>query len=265
MYVSAVSANEFTGNSHKRGRVDEIIGYNDNELRNLAYYYADQKYNTRREKARRLFYAVPLIGGLSAGLLGKDGAKMFGKDVTGLAARAVNAVKGGGYWVFLLGIASAVGLGTRAVANHSKTADNFKNKHPLLTLGAQVGAVAAALTLLPKGAAKVYNAIKPEILEKAGKGVGQVAEHINKLKVPDFISSFGQEISKRTPKVVKDSGKILTAYAPDITLIAAILASLKSFTGSMVDYNNAYVRLKDKQLKLAQARINELKSRHEGF
>lgn len=265
MQLSAISSSQgFTGRPHKRVNVDEAIALNDDQLRAIAYVKTVQKSRERQKRVNMLYNAVPVVGALSAGILTKGKASLFGKEVSGLAAKTVNGMKGGAYWAMLLGIAGTVGLATRALSNKSETVDNFKRNHPLLTLGAQVGALFAAITYLPRGAAKLYKMIKPEYIAKAGKGVEQVAEHINKISAPKFMKGWGKAISSRIPDAVKDFGKTALAYAPDVTLLTAALGSLRAFAGSSNDYQNTYLGLKEKQHQLAQARINELKMQN-GF
>lgn len=264
MQVSAISSNQgFTGKPHKRDNVDRFLSYSDNDLRAAAYVHTIKKDHDRQKKVSGLYQAVPLVGALSAGILTSGKASMFGKKVSGLAAKTVNGVKGGGYWAMLLGAAGAIGLATRGVKNASDKADNFTRKHPFITLGAQIAALFAAVTYLPKGAAKLYNMIKPEYIARAGKGVEQVAEHINKIKAPKFMQGWGEAISNKVPEVVKNIGKTAVAYAPDVTLLTAALASLGAYTKTAVDFDRTYLGLKEKQHQIAQARINELKSRYE--
>ena len=264
MQVSAISSNlGFTGKPHKRDNVDRFLSYSDNDWRAAAYAYTIKKDHDRQKKVSGLYQAVPLVGALSAGILTSGKASMFGKKVSGLAAKTVNGVKGGGYWAMLLGAAGAIGLATRGVKNASDKADNFTRKHPFITLGAQIAALFAAVTYLPKGAAKLYNMIKPEYIVRAGKGVEQVAEHINKIKAPKFMQGWGEAISNKVPDVVKNIGKTAVAYAPDVTLLTAALASLGAYTKTAVDFDRTYLGLKEKQHQIAQARINELKSRYE--
>ncbi len=264
MQVSAISSNQgFTGRPHKRDNVDKFLSYSDNDLRQAAYAYTVKKDYDRQKKVSRLYQAVPLVGALSAGILTNGKASMFGKEVSGLAAKTVNAVKGGGYWAMLLGAAGAIGLATRGVKQASDKADNFTRKHPFITLGAQIAALFAAVTYLPKGAAKLYKMIKPEYIAKAGRGVEQVAEHINKIKTPKFMQGWGTAISERIPEVIKNIGKTAVAYAPDVTLLTAALSSLGAYTKSAVDFDRTYLGLKERQHQIAQARINELKSQYE--
>lgn len=261
MQVSAISSNQgFTGKTRNRENVDRVISMSDNELASLAYLKSVENAKKRRKNVNRLFNAVPIVGALSAGILTRGKASMFGKEVSGLAAKSVNAVKVGGYYGMLLGSAVAVSGGTYALSKKSKTLRDFQNNHPLLTFAAKVGAIAAAVTYIPRGASKLYNMIKPEVIAKAGNGVGEIAEHINKLKAPKFMQEWGKTISSYTPDIIKDLGKTAVAWAPDLTLATAALSALRMFVGNNTDMVNNYLGLKERQHQLAQARINELKN-----
>lgn len=262
MQVSAISSSTqgFSGRARKRDNIDEVISWNDDQLRSIAYLKTLQKDKQRRKNVNRLFTAVPVVAALSAGILTKGKASMFGKEVGGFAAKTVNGMKAGGYWAMLLGTASAIGLTTNALTRKSDSVREFGRNHPLLTLGTQIGALFAAVTYLPKGASKLYSMIKPEVIAKAGKGVGEVAEHINRyIKTPKFMQGWGETISSHVPEVVKDAGKVALAWAPDVTLVTAGIAALRGYTNTAVDMNNTYLQLKDRQHQLAQARIKELK------
>ena len=259
MQVSAISSNQgFTGKRHSRENIDRVIYLNDNQLRAMAYVKTLEKDQQRQKRVNRLFNAVPLVGALSAGILTKGNATEFSQEVSGLAAKTTNSLKSGGYWAFLLGTAAAIGAGTRAISRNSEKASEFKQKHPLLTLGAQIAALFAAITYLPKGASKLYNMIKPEYIAKAGDSAKNIAGHINRIKTPEFLKNLGEKISEHTPEMVKNIGKTIVAYAPDITLVTAALASLKAYVGGAQDFSNTYLSLKEKQHQLAQARLNEL-------
>ena len=260
MQVSAISSNQgFTARQHNRENIDRVISLDDNQLRTLAYIKTLEKNRKRQKNVNRLYNSVPIVAALSAGILTKK-AGLFSKELTGLAAKTVNGIKAGGDWAFLLGTAAAIGAGSQALSKNSESVKDFKQNHPLLTLGTQIAAFCAAAIYLPKGAAKLYNMIKPECIAKAGKGVENVAEHINKLKAPQFMSNWGANISNHIPESIKNIGKTITAYAPDITLVTAVLASLKANVGSAQDFNNTYFGLKERQHQLAQARLNELKN-----
>ncbi len=262
MQVSAISssAQGFSGRARKRENIDEVISWNDNQLRTIAYLKTLQKDKQRRKNVNRLFTAVPIVGALSAGILTKGKASMFGKEVSGIAAKAINGIKAGGYWAMLIGTASAIGMATNAITKKSDNVKEFRRNHPILALGTQVGALFAAVTYLPRGASKLYGMIKPEVIAKAGRGVEEVAEHVNKyVKAPKFMQGWGDAISKRIPETIKDAGKAVVAWAPDVTLVTAGLAALRGYANTATDMNNTYLSLKDKQHRLAQARINELK------
>lgn len=261
MQVSAISSNQgFTGRTHKRDNIDRVIALDDNQLKEIAYLQTIKKTRERQDKVNKLYNAVPIVGALSAGILTNGKAGMFGKEVGGLAAKSINAGKGGAYWAMLLGLAGTIGLATKAITSHSDTANRFKQNHPLVTLAGQIGALFAALTYLPKGASKLYKMIKPEYIAKAGKGVEQVAEHINKIKTPKFMNGWGKAISDKIPNCIKEFGKKVVAYAPDVTLFTAALGTIRAMAGETVDYSNTYYTLKERQHQLAQARLNELKA-----
>jgi len=261
MQVSAVSSSQaFLGKAHKRDNIDKEIFKSDKELQALAYLQTVEKSRKRDRNVKRLFMAVPLIAAAAAGLLTHGNASLFSREVSGLAAKTVNAAKHGGYWAMILGGGVALAKGTSAAREKSKTVRNFTANHPFLTLAGQFAALYAGLTYLPKGAAKLYNMIKPEVIAKAGKSVGEIAEHINKLKAPEFMRNWGKTISSHTPEVVKDVTEATLAWAPEITAATAGIAMLKSCANVVADYNNTYLNLKDRQSRLAQARIRELKS-----
>lgn len=267
MQVSAINyaGQSFQSNKRKRDNVDEVISYNDQKICDIALKTALDKEKHRRKTLKRIYYSVPLIGGLAAAALTRGKSTFLSTEVSGLAAKAANGIKSAGNWSFLLGTAVATSMGLNAAEKKSKTLRNFRNEHPILTFLGQCAAFFAATTFIPLGASKLYSKIKPEHLKTIGKGVNSIAGHLNNIKAPEFIKNAGAAISKHTPDWAKSIGETVLSYAPHITLFTGLISSFRNDAKTASDFYGTYAALKDGQTRLAQARVNELKQQVNDF
>ncbi len=262
MQVSAISssAQNFTG---KRTNIDQVIHWDDNDLREMAFDAALKKDEKRRRNIKRLYYAVPLVGGLTTAALTRGKSTILSREVSGLSAKVAGGLKEAGYWTFLLGTAMLGGIGINAASKKSEKFREFRRNHPVLTFISDVGLFVAATSLIPVGAKKLYAKLKPDHLNKIGKGVDSIAGHINSIKKPKFMKNWGDFLSIHTPDWVKSLGETVLAFAPHITLASAFISSVRSDARATRDFYNNYAGLKEFQHRLATARVDELKRAQE--
>ena len=271
MQVSAISSGQgFTGNKHSRENINNFIALDNEQLKDIAYYKTIKDYQRKEKNANRMYAAVPLVGALAAGILSKGKASLFGievaqgaktkvlGEVSGLAARVVDGLKGGAYWGGLIALGAGVSAAMGFMANKSQKVREGMANHPVLTMVGQFGALLASVMYIPKGLGNLYKMINPEYIAKAARGVENIGEHINKVKAPKFLKNAGKTISEVTPDCVKDVSKTILAYAPDITLITAFINSMRTSVNGASEFTKNYTELRDKQKNLANARLREL-------
>ena len=262
MQVSAISssAQNFQG---KRTNIDQVIHWDDNDLREMAFDAALKKDQKRRRNVKRLYYAVPLVGGLAAAAITRGKSTILSREISGLSAKVAGGLKEAGYWTFILGTAVLGGMGINALSKKSENFREFRRNHPVLSLVGDVGLFVAATSLIPVGAKRLYSKIKPEYLGKIGNGVDSVANHINSIKKPEFMKNWSNYLAIHTPDWLKALGNTVLAFAPHITLASAFLSSIRNDAKTTRDFYNNYAGLKDFQHRLATARVDELKQAQE--
>ena len=215
-----------------------------------------------------MYLAVPFIAAATAGILHDGGAKILGKEISGKAAKVAAGLSSGGGWAYMLGLASAIGIGNVALANKSEGYANFRRKHTLLSFAGDIAMFLAALTAIPVGVGKLASKIKPQHLEKITKGVENMANKINDIHTPKFITNAYKSVTDAIPKSVsnatksvsdaipqgvkdfggalKNVGKLALSFAPSITFLAALLSSMTSQSKFMNDYTTNYIKLKER-------------------
>ena len=271
MQVSAISSSQgFTGSRHSRENINNFIALDNEQLKDIAYAKTVKDYQRKQKNSRRLYAAVPLIGALTAGILSKGKSSLFGVEVvqgakvkalgevSGLAARVVDGLKGGAYWGGLLALGFGVSKVMDLLADKSPKAREKMANHPLLTMAAQLGTLFAGVMYIPRGLGKLYKTINPEYIAKAARGVENIGEHINRAKAPEFVKNATKVVSDVTPDCVKDISKKILAYAPDITLITAFFNTMRTAANGSYEFSKNYTELRDKQKNLANARLSEL-------
>ena len=260
MQVQAISSHNqgFTG---KRDRIDEAIVQDDKVVRDYSYYQAMKKVQDKKHKkiANALWYSIPVAAGLSAAILTKGKSSMFGKEVSGLAAKVTNGIKSALPWAVTLGVADLV-VGThKYVTQNSPTAKDVERKHPFMSFLGLLGVGLVALTCVPRGIGKLYNKIGPKTMGKLAKGVENTGNLLNKIKMPEFMSNIGAKISKKAPSALKNVTKTAIDAAPEALLIASLFHSINHSYNRSNEFHKNYSGIKEAQLNLAKARVNELK------
>lgn len=260
MQVNAISSYNkgFTG---KRDNIDGAIAQDDRYVREYAYLKAmhDVKDKKHKKLSNALWYSIPAVAGLSAAILTKGKVSLFGKEIGGLASKLTAGIAGALPWAITLGVADAV-VGANNLA--LKKSENFREaerKHPILSFLGILAAGVAALTVLPKGLSKLAGKIGPKTYERLGKGVQNLANVINKVKTPGVISKPLAKLSEKTPAIIKNGAKTGISLAPTALLLTSFFHSINHNVDKRREFEKNYSAMKDTQLKLAQARVNELK------
>ncbi len=270
MQVSAISS----ANSFGRG-----YGISDEDAQRIALSVALEKADKRRSKTRLAYASIPVVAGLAAAALtkGKMGtviteagekliekmppvSEFLGRTVTGKAAKVSEGLKSAGNWLGLMGVAVAGGLGLKAVSDKSDGYRNFRLNHPAITFLGDMALFTAAIIALPMGGRKLYSKLSPEFKVGVAKKVGKVAEQINKLKTPEFVKNgidavakyipesikgLPKTISESTPGAIKDFGKGILRYAPEITLFTTFFSSLSEPSRVKSDFVKEYNNIKN--------------------
>lgn len=260
MQLQAISSYNkgFTG---KRDRIDEAIVQDDKVIRDYAYYQSMKKVQDKKHKklANALWYSIPVVAGISTALLTRGKSSMFGKEVSGLAAKVSNGIKAALPWAITLGIADTVIGAKNYVTNNSPTARQVENKHPFMSLLGTLGVGLAALIYAPRGFAKLYNKIGPKTMAKLGNGFQNAGNVINKIKAPKFAQNITSKLSEKAPSALKSATKSILYAAPEALLIGSLFHSINHSYNRNNEFNKNYSGMKEAQLNLAKARVRELK------
>lgn len=270
MQISAISS----ANSFGRG-----YGISDEDAQRIALSAALEKADKRRSKTKLAYASIPVIAGLTAAALtrGKMGtviteanerlikrmppvSEFLGRTVEGKAAKVSEGLKSAGNWLGLMGTAVVGGLGLKAIADKSDGYRNFRVNHPALTFLGDMALFTAAIIALPMGGRKLYSKLSPEFKAGVAKNVGNVAERINKLEAPKFVKNGIDAVAKyipesikgipnliaeHTPAAIKDFGKGILRYAPEITLFTTFFSSLSEPSRIKSDFAKEYNKIKN--------------------
>lgn len=258
MQISAISNQGFTG---RRTNIDNVIAQDDSVLRevavNAALQHSDEKKHKKINNA--LWYSVPVVAGLAAGILNKGQSTLFHKTITGTAAKLASGLKHAAGWGIALGAADAIVGGKNLLTKHSEEAREFEKKHPFAMFAGLLGTGLAVLAVLPKGISKLYSKISPKVIGNLAAKTRKIADSINNNNFVKKANKFFGNIGKKVPSVAKEAGKTALSWAPDALLIGTLIHSLNHGFSVGREANENYNYLKDKQMDLAKARINELK------
>lgn len=254
MQVSSVSPS-FSG---RRDNVDAMINMDDKAIRDAAYIKTSSRYN--HDKSRKitnaLFYSAPIAAGLGTAILSKGGkAKIFSKEVTGLAARAANGLKVAGVWTAALAAIDLLGYAKNKLADNSPEVRNFDKEHPLLSIGLMIGAAIGAVIGVQKGAVKLGTLKAPKFLQKFAENSNKF---LNNNKTVQSMKNGLLNLADKTPHALRDIGRTALEWAPTALLFGGLFHSIHSVGKENREFYNNYNELKQKQSALAQARVREL-------
>ena len=260
MQINAISSYDkgFTGS---RERIDEAIVQDDKLVREYAYLKAMDKVKDKKHKkiTNALWYSIPIAAGLSTAVLTKGKVSLFGKEIGGFASKLATSIAGALPWAVTLGVADAVVGGNNLALKKSENVREAERKHPILTVLGILAAGTAALFLVPKAASKLLNKIGPKTYEKLGKLTEKAAEKLNVIKTPKFIQKPLSKLSEKMPSVIKNGTLFGISILPETLLLTTFFHTINHNIDRKREFNKNYTAMKETQLNLAKARVNELK------
>lgn len=253
MSISAVGPN-FQG---RRDRVDELISLDDSSIKRIAYMKTMSRANEKKHNriTNSLIMAAPVAAGLGAAVFTKGKTKIFSKEVSGLAAKAANGLKIGGFVGASLAAVGLVGLAKGELSKASPEVRKFDYEHPFLSLGTLFATGFGALVLVNKGATKLASVKAPKLMQK---GTEKVADFLNNISLLNGLKNNVNKLSSKTPDVLKNIGASALAWAPSMLLLGGIFHSISHGAAVNREFSKNYSELKEKQLNLAKARQREL-------
>lgn len=253
MQISAVSPN-FKG---KRDRIDELISLDDASVRRAAYLKTMSRANEKKHNkiTNGLFLSAPVAAGLGAAVFTRGKTKIFSKEVSGLAARAANGLKFGGFFGAGLAAIGLVVMAKNELSKASPEVRKFDNEHPFLSLGPVFAAGLGALALVSKGAAKLASVTAPKFMQK---GTEKAAKFLNNNKFLASVKKCVNSLSAKTPEALKSIGANLLSWSPRILVLGGIFHSIRHGLAVRSEFYKNYNELKEKQLNLAKVRQREL-------
>lgn len=254
MQVSSISPN-FQG---RRDNVDALIAMDDNSVRKLAYLKTSAKidHDKNRKVTNCLFYNAPLVAGLATAVLSKgENTKIFSKEVTGVASRMAKGLKVAAFWTAGLLAVDLLGALKNKVAQKSPEVRNFDREHPLLSMGTMLAAGLGTLALVCKGAGALSKVKAPKFMQN---GTEKVANFLNESKLMVKAKNGYKNLLAKTPSALKEIGATALDWAPTALLFGGLFHSVASANAEKREFVKNYTELKDKQMKISQARVREL-------
>ena len=254
MQISSINPN-FSG---RRDNIDAFVGMDDKTIRDIAVVKTASKYNHKKSRkiTKALFYSAPIAAGLGIAILGKGGkARIFSKEVSGLAARAANGLKVAGVWTAGLAAIDGLWYAKNKLAENSKGVRKFDRNHPVISTAAAFVGAFAAFAAVEKAAIRLGKVKAPQTLQK-------VAVNVNKfLNNNETVLGAKKAILKfadKTPVALKDIGATVLSWSPAMLLFGGLFHSIGSTVKENREFYNNYNQLKSKQSALTQARLREL-------
>lgn len=271
MQVSAISSAANFGQAHGGLRADRRLS--EEQIQELALKAAVQQDKKRAKGIKKMFYAVPIMAGLAAGILHDGGTKVLSKEISGKAAKLAAGLKSAGNWTAMMATGVGVAVGNSIIAKKSETYKDFRINHPILSFINDILVFTGISMLAPVGLSKLASKM-PNQMAKLSRGVESMANHVNDFKTPEFVKNLGSRISNLVPASMKDFGTKVSAYIPDsvrtigntakeigkgllswaphLTLLTAMFQGLSRNAYFIRDYNNNYANIKQ-QVEEAQA------------
>ncbi len=268
MQVNSVSSNNIQSFGHRRRPIERemlegFANLNDKQLQQIAFDKADEKFNDKkyRRTQNRFFYSIPIVGALASALtsthivrvpeaLAKaENAKRIGKFI---ADRARSVKFNHFVGAAALGTAAfatfdLIFAGKRQLEKKNKTARNFAQNHPFLSLVSGLAVTAGAILAGGMGISKLAGkaSSKPSIstLRTLVKG----KNFINNNKVLNKAS----KLVSKAPEIVKTFAKSALNFAPWLLVLGSLTKSISYSTGKTKEVYKNYEQLKTAQ---AQAR-----------
>lgn len=248
-----------------RQNIDTVINLDDNSVKKLAYINTVNKVEDDKHKkiTKLLLASVPFVAGVSEALIAPAKSKVLTKDITGTAARLLNGAKATAGWAALFGAGSALWNASNYLEKKSPNFEKFNNQYPFLAFAGQVAAFTGAIILGMKAA--------PKIIEQAGKYIDKSAIADLEFKFAKQANSFNKNtivsaVTKKahdlkTSKYLAPLGgvtELVTSWAPYLVGAGGVLHAMHHSNVKRDEMTKNYTAIKDYQLKLAKARINEL-------
>lgn len=257
MQISAVSNLNFKG---KRENIDNFINQDDRILRKASLQAAIQSSDEKKHKRTNniLWYSIPVAAGIAAAVLNKGKSTLFTKELTGTAAKLTSGLKNAAKWGGAILAADAIVGSKNLITKNSSEAKDFEKKHPFIAFAGLLGAGLLAMSYLPRGLSKLYSKISPKTIGKLAEKTGKIANKINNNKLVKSMNNSLNKLGKKIPSVVKNTGKVALAWAPDALLIGTLLHSVNHGVQVGSQANQNYNYLKDRQLDFAKARMREM-------
>lgn len=271
MQVQSISNQAFEARKGRRDNIDAMIKLEDSAIQQKAYEKTlkqidPEEYKRNKRITNTLFYTAPVAAGISRMLLTDSSATtLLTKKVAGVAGRMAKGLKTTAALAAIIGALDLMGAVRTKIARKSEGVREFDKKHPALSFMTTIGAGIAVITALPLGFAKAGNLFTPKFTNKVAKKVGNVAKKINNSNTVDVLKNGWRVAGEKTPNWIKTIGAVALDWSPAALLLGSMFNSLRGSNERTADfvekYNKNYSNLKEKQVKLSRARLQEISIR----
>jgi len=247
--------------SNVRDKAVAFVNLDDQQVRRLAYLSSVDKKGDKknRQSALSMLYALPIVAGLSRGIL-KEGK---------LSTKAFAASKTAGGWVAGLMALGAYNMIKKAVISDSKTVKNFEANNPVASMVIDVGIFAGVLALGTKNAGK----LRAKIAKVAPKLVKNVISKLITAKTFLDKTKLNKEILPKVTKHVASlaekapwatgASRFVLRNSVLVLLFAGILKSSSDSKQKQERIVNNYKQIKEAQYQIAKRLASETSEANE--
>lgn len=218
MQLQAVNSNKSDFNFQSKNKNIEgasaFVNMDDSQVKELAYVmsYEQQHHKKKRHhnSLNSLFYAIPVVDTLAAGILALKTSRVTPSQAAELrkvpmSSRLAATGLAAGGWAVALGVIGAYNIVKKAFISNSKSAQHFQKNNPVESFIVDMGVIFAGFIAASKGIGK--------LIKHFPKAAGEFeAKAVNVLEKADK-SSFNNKILPKLAKGAENFAKRMPAAA----------------------------------------------------
>lgn len=254
MQVNSISANRPAFKS--MNDLEMLASLDDVQVQKLAYAKTSADVNDKKHRriGNAIYYATPLVAGLSSAAVNPGKIATVVKNAATSATKTVNlsrASRLGSFlatsalWTSAYIIADTVFGAKHFAEKHSSKLKEFSQNHPFLSSVVAWGTAIAGSALAYRGGSKLISKFPKGASDKV---VISVAEKLNSSKI---LNKASEKIAK-VPAGIKGIAKNIISFAPWIMIFAGLSHNVDHESVKAKDFKQNY-----RDLKLAQAMARE--------
>ena len=237
---SVASKSSFGHRMPSRDELEQLAAADDMTLKKIAVQAASDSVNDKKHKlvSNALWYSLPVAGGLAAivrnpGVIGRiPKLKLFAESAA--------------LWAGSLAVIDATYGAKRVIDNHSPSAREFSQNHPVLSTVGTVAASIGALILAGKGASK--------LVDKYGADVTKFLKNhkVDKYIEENKLISNTMKLVRKLPSAIKSFAKGVIDWSPMILVFTSIAHTFRKKKKKTAEAVKNYTELKGEQAQVRE-------------